>query len=125
MKLTKEQCEEFFYNALCNGMSTIESYGITINFIESEYKHARESLHKNDWCFEDVLMQILREGKCLYAKDEEGSEEERIIVLKDVWERVPNTPEWHLIDMLNENDDADTADAILQTVFYNEIIFAT
>lgn len=124
MKLTKEQCEEFFYNALCNGISTIESYGITINFIESEYKHARESLTSNEWCFEDVLMQILREGKCLYAKDEEQAVDESVITLKDVWERVPLTPETHLQDMLTENDDADTADAILQTVFYKEIIFA-
>jgi hypothetical protein len=28
-----------------------------------------------------------------------------------------------LMDAVNENDDADTADAILQTVFYGEVIF--
>jgi hypothetical protein len=47
----------------------------------------------------------------------------RSICLADVHERVQQTPHRHLMNMVEENDDADTADAILQTVFFSDIIF--
>jgi hypothetical protein len=37
--------------------------------------------------------------------------------------KVQETPIEHLMDAINENDDAYTADVILQTVFYGEVIF--
>jgi hypothetical protein len=75
-------------------------------------------------CFEDVLMEMLRMGKTLTMVDEEGEgDNNSTITLKDVHERVSNTPVRHLMDMINEDDDADTADVIIQTVFFNEIIF--
>jgi hypothetical protein len=56
--------------------------------------------------------------------DEEGEgENDSTISLSDVHERVPQTPIRFLTDMINENDDAETADVIIQTVFYDDIIF--
>jgi hypothetical protein len=49
--------------------------------------------------------------------------DEVVITINDVYERVQNTPLDHLLNMINEEDDADTADVILQTVFYNEVVF--
>jgi hypothetical protein len=46
------------------------------------------------------------------------------ITLNDIHERVKSTPIKHLLDMVNEQDDADTADIILQHTFYQDIIFA-
>ena len=46
-----------------------------------------------------------------------------LITLENVHSRVQNTPTDHLMDAINENDDACTADVILQTVIYEDIIF--
>jgi hypothetical protein len=36
---------------------------------------------------------------------------------------VSNTPIKHLMDAINENGDAITADVIIQTVFLNDVIY--
>jgi hypothetical protein len=71
---------------------------------------------------EDVLMQILKDGGRLNLYDME-SEEDNIITLSDVHERVANTPIEHLMDMVAERDDATTSDVIIQQVFLNDVIF--
>lgn len=127
LKITKEQAEEYFYNALCNGLGEFESCsGGVLRYKEEEYKEAKRSLieAEKDTCIEDILMQILRMGKKLYFRDIEGDGAYNCsITLESVHTMVEKTPEDHLNDMINENDDANTADAILQTVFFKEIIF--
>jgi hypothetical protein len=44
--------------------------------------------------------------------------------LKDIHERMELVPLRHLTDALLEDDDAITADAILQTVFFKELVYA-
>ena len=127
MELTKEQCEEFFYNALCNGLQELSGYSLQLNYDKSAYSYAKELLMERGKifiCYEDVLMQILHNGHNLRLVDIDDEGMDASITMKDVYERVPTTPEPHLSDMLNETDDACTADAILQTVFYNKIIFS-
>ena len=69
-------------------------------------------------------MQILRNGDKLSIIDHEcDGEYDSSITLKDVHERVNLTPPNHLMDMVSENDDALTGDCILQSVFYEEVIF--
>ena len=120
--LTPTESEEYFYNALCNGVDYIRGYGLAMDFKKEEYAAAKSKL--NSPCYEDVFMQILRDGGSLTIVDEEcDGEYTRTITLNDIHERVPKTEIRHLMDMVNENDDAITADVILQTVFFNEIIF--
>jgi hypothetical protein len=45
------------------------------------------------------------------------------ITLTEVHERVSKTPLDHLLDMIKEDDDACTADVILQTVFFNDVVY--
>jgi hypothetical protein len=128
IKLTKTEAEGFFFNALCNGLSHIGVYGLALEALEVDYKAARERLKEKDpngsVCFEDVLMEILRHGGELTMKDLEcDGEYTRSITLNEVYDRISQTPAKYLVDMLNENDDAETADVILQTVFYQEIVF--
>lgn len=120
--LTEEESLEFFYNALCNAVGTgyILNHGITLIYDDTEYKTAKSKLTSP--CFEDVLIQILKDGGTLTMKDLEG-DEDMTITIKDVYEKVQLTPFEHLSNMINENDDAETADVILQTVFYGEVIF--
>jgi hypothetical protein len=122
-KRTKEeekQSEDMFYNALCNGLGYIADYGLYLQK-DSQYKKAKEGLENP--CYEDVLMAILRSGGTLVMLDDEDDDARYEIALKDVHERVPNAPQWAISQMLNEEDDAITADVILQIAFLNEIVF--
>ena len=127
--LTNEESEQMFYNALCNAVGTgwIDGYGIELTYEDADYKAALKSLREKNPtkgnCYEDILMEILRIGKPLTMIDREGGEDNVSIYLQDVHERVANTPIGHLMDMIKEQDDATTADVIIQSVFYNDVIF--
>ena len=119
---TNEESENYFYNSLCNGLGEMGGYGLSLDYKKSEYQSAKEKLESP--CFEDVLMQILRDGGSITLVDEEcEGEYTKSITMKDVHERVAKTPIKHLTDAITENDDAITADVIIQTVFFEDIIF--
>jgi len=120
--LTKKESEDLFYTSLCNGIEYICGYGLELDYSDYDYQNAKSKLESS--CYEDLLMQILRDGGELKLVDHEyDGEYNKSITLKDVHNKVQETPLKHLIDAINENDDACTADVILQTVFYGEIIF--
>lgn len=116
--LNQKESEDYFYNALCNGLGYIESYGLILDFDKDAYDKAR----KDGDCIEDVFMQMLRNGDTLTLVDTEG-DESWTITLGNIHWRMNQVPQRHLLDMMNENDDAITADAILQYVFMQDIIF--
>lgn len=124
ISLTPQESEEYFYNALCNaeGSGYMNSYGIKMTFHNRDYLSAKEKLQSP--CYEDILMQILRDGNKLTYQDVEGQGDmTRSINLTDVHERVQLIPVSHILNLFNENDDAETADVILQTVFFQEVVF--
>lgn len=125
IQLTNTEAEQFFYEALCNGLNELHYYDLSLEFNQSEYDKAKAELKlaERGFCYEDILMQMLRNGAFLRLVDDGGYEEPAIIWLSDVHERVANTELRHLVDMMEGNDDACTADAILQTVFLGEVIF--
>lgn len=128
--LTKEEAEQHFHNALCNGGS-IRHYGLSLDYDDEDYAVAKASLvkkqktraFKETICCEDIWLEILKIGGKLTLVDEENGVGNKSITLKHVHSRVAKTPLRHLMDAINENDDADTAEAIIQTVFYGEVIF--
>ncbi len=122
--LTNEESEKYFHNALCNAIGTgyMNGYGLELEWDEDKYKEAKSKLTSP--CIEDVWMQLLKDGYSLTFKDIEGNgDNDSSITLKDVHDKVQLTPIEHLLDMIIENDDVITADVILQTVFWGEIIF--
>lgn len=126
IKLSKEESEEYFYNALCNDLSHYcNSNGLFVDTFGKYQKVKKElSTETNTPCYEDVLMQILRTGGRIHIVDEEGDGDQNVAVtLAMVHERVQLTPVEHLLNMITENDDATTAWVILNQVFYNEQIF--
>lgn len=126
IKLSPEESEEYFYNSLCNLSGYLSGYGLELTYKHEAYDKARTILLDKgvEICYEDVLMQILHQGDELTLKDHEGDGDmSRSITLKDVHERVQKTPLAHLQDMINETDDVTTADVIIQTCFYESIIF--
>jgi hypothetical protein len=120
--LTPQESETFFFNSLCNGLSYFEGYGLELTYNKKDYDAARKKLDSP--CYEDVLLQILKDGKHLMVKDHEcEGEYDRSIGMKDIHEKVQTTDASWLLQMENGEDDATTADCILQTVFFGEIIF--
>jgi hypothetical protein len=122
ISLTNELSEEIFYNALCNSLDYMCSgYGLDLKYKQSDYNNAKAKLSSP--CYEDVLMQMLKDGVKLGLKDIEGGEDTVYITLDTIHERVKNVPLDHLLAMIEENDDADTGDVVLQIVFLNEIMY--
>lgn len=133
--LTPQESEEIFYTALCNSLAYVENgYELNLTFFTAHYDDARKTLRGEvkgmpqfpdlAICYEDVLMQILRNGNTLTLKDVgcEGAYTSTI-TLQDVHERVQEAPINHLMDAINETGDAVTGDVILQQVFFKEVIF--
>jgi hypothetical protein len=125
--LDNEESEKFFHNALCNSMGEVCGYGLSLDYDDKEYKAAVKKLKdarpNSIICREDVWMQILKNGGSLHLIDEENDDEKHTIKLADVYEKISKVEARHLIDMANENDDAYTGDAIIQTVFFGEIVY--
>lgn len=130
ISLTPQEAESHFYNALCNGLDYISNYGLELTYDDADYKAAKQNILKNKTaadisvvCYEDVLLQILRDGKTLTLIDNEGGEDPAEITILHVHERVEKTPLRHLMDAINESDDVVTADVILQTVFLGDVVY--
>jgi len=130
LQLTEQECEQIFHTALCNGLQVISSYGLYIEPVHAEYAAAIRSIqytgiNNENICYEDILLQILKNGGTLKIIDFEGEgENDTTIKIEDVYDRMHKVDPKHILDVINEWDDAETADCILQTIFYNEIIFA-
>lgn len=122
IELTGEEAEQHFLDALCNGMSELAYSGLSLDYSSDAYKVARAKLVGP--CREDVWVQILRDGGELTLVDSEGDGDyTRSIRLTDVHNNISLTPISHLVDMINGNDDSTTAFAIIQAVFYKEVVF--
>lgn len=137
IKLTPKESEKHFHTALCNGAGQLGYSGLQLDWDDNEYNEAKktlqtkidkgekpEEMYGDRICREDVWMEILRNGGHLKINDIEGAGEyNRSIGIVEVHQRVQRTMKRHLIDMVEENDDAITADVVLQTVFFEEIVF--
>jgi len=123
ISLTNELSEEIFYNALCNSLDYMCSgYGLDLKFKQSDYNNAKAKL--SNPCYEDVLMQMLKDGVKIGLRDITGGINlEWCITLDTVHERVKNVPITDLLDMIDGNDDEVTGDVVLQIVFLNEIMY--
>ena len=128
IQLTPQESETMFHNALCNGLGYMSGYGLEFEFNDSDWwsakRNLREAVPASRICYEDILMQILRDGGSLTMTDIEcDGEYTSSVSLADVHSRVQKTPLRFLADMIDGRDDAETADVILQTVFFEDIIF--
>jgi hypothetical protein len=97
-------------------------YGLEFETHEHEYQAARQKL--TNPCYEDVLMQVLRDGKTIQCIDTEGDGDyNREITLQMVHDGMDKVPARNILNIVNEQDDVIDADVILQTVMFGEIIF--
>lgn len=122
-KVTTEQALGILHTSISNAISTgyMSGYGLDLQYSEEEYKQSKKAL-KNP-CWEDVLIQILKDGGSLIIVGEEGSEEPVSVTLNDVEKRTAEMPIRLLSTFLEEEDDANTADEYLQLLFFGEQIY--
>jgi hypothetical protein len=127
IRLTPQESERFFHTALCNGLSLVRDYDLELRYSKAAYASAKQGLMRQEpdrvVCYEDVLLQILRDGGTLTLVDLGGADYTRSITIADVHSRVQLSPADVLIAIHEDQDDAYTADSIIQTVFFQEIIF--
>lgn len=128
MKLEESIIMELFHNALCNIGSYFNDHGIELDYNEDEYERAKENWkakHPNQKpCIEDVLIQILEDGNELIWNDREGDGDNDCRLTKAMLiENFEFVPRDIIGAYLCENDDAETADSLIQSVLYKEIIF--
>jgi hypothetical protein len=127
IQLTSQESESLFHTALCNGLAYIQYYDLELRYSKADYSAAKQKLKQQEpdrmVCYEDVLLQILKDGGTLTLVDLGGGDFTSSIKLEDVHTRVQLSPPNLIIAVHENQDDADTADGILQTVFFQEIIF--
>ena len=97
--LTPQESEDFFLNALCNGLSYFDGYGLELTYNQDAYNKAKQTLRQGV-AWEYILMQILRQGDTLRIVDHEcDGEYSRDITLADV--HTPQNPKTPAFTRLN------------------------
>ena len=123
--LEKKEALEYIHSALCNGLDYVSAYGLEI-IQEKAYLEAKKDLitkGREHFCYEDVLTNILAMGGSLKFYDHEGEEYESFDLAQAKKNLESPMAVKHLLDIKNENDDAITADCILQICLFNDIIY--
>ena len=130
--LNDKEVKKVLHNALCNGLGWISGYGLSVKISKEDYAKAKNSLKDEDFnvgsinigiCVEDVYMKHLEDGNELEFYDSEQEEEVGFTFEQAKENLKDENVTMHIMDMLNERDDAITADCILQTALYGEIVF--
>ena len=119
--LTKKESREIFHTAMCNGLGWVSSYGLFLEYDKEEYRTTSKSLKHP--CHEDVLLRMLENGNTITVVDEEDEDGDVEITIDKVYDRMNNVPIDSLLRIINETDDVIDADVVLQTVFFNEVIY--
>lgn len=113
---------DVLHTALCDGLSYFCGYGFEIDYNKEQYNEAKEKL--NNPCFEDVLIQILKDGNDITFVDvENDGDETSVLNLASFLDRYSLVPK-DTIKALKDGDyDAIEADDFLQYILFSEITF--
>jgi hypothetical protein len=127
IQLTNQEKEEIFFNAMCNGLSNVSYWEFEIDYNSEDYQSAKESLlnnGKSSVCYEEVFMEMLKTGKSIDFVDLGcDGEYTKSLTMDMIHKNIEKTPMNNLFNVEQEQDDSFDADAILQSVLFEEIIF--
>ena len=124
IQLEKQEALDIFHTSLCNvyGTGYFNGYGLEFIWDEDDYKKAKAKLQSP--CFEDVILQIIKDGGTLGVLDHECDGEYNAHINEAIiLDRMDQVPPQRLLNIINEEDDAEDADVVLQTLLYGEVIF--
>ena len=129
MTFSKEETRTFFHDALCNNY-----YENLVPRIGKEaYRIAKEALlskgeaggmRREDilLCREDVWMEHFDSTGTFTMLDTE-EDEEYTVTWDEAIERLGGLPRHHIANLLTENADAETSDAVIQQIMLGEIVY--
>lgn len=131
---TIEEKLKIVYLCLTTGLPYFVSYGFTMEYDDTEYNKAHESLNEkgargeltDTICVEDIQTEMLRLGYSLKFIDHEDEDEaETLLNLALIEANWDNVRIKDLADMDEEtgNWDAETADCIMQCLLFGEITY--
>jgi hypothetical protein len=127
IELTKEKFTDLLYLSLCDGLHYFSSYGLTIDYNDEDYAKAKRCFNvENDnlgICWEDVLIKMLELKLPISIIDEETGEYNVALDIDELYSNVHLVPLHNLVNIIDENYDAEDCDAFLQSVFFKEIVF--
>ena len=120
---TQEEKLNIVHTALCNGLSFMQGYDLEFDII-GDKEQARKNLKEKgvNICVEDLMIEVIKLGGNLQVKDY-NDDEIHHLNLESIKENFDKIEAKHILDMNNEHDDAITADCILQTLIYGDVIF--
>jgi len=125
--LSKDEAGKIIHEALCNGLQWMLGYGLSISMAnQPAYLQARKTLvdgGMQNVCREDVYLAILHSGEPLIFYDHEQEESQSFTLVQAIERMTKESCVDAINDMVNHNDDATTADIILQHCLYGEVVF--
>ncbi len=127
MKIILEGQEVFdvLHSALCNGLRGMYNYGFTYTSESDDYDNARKTLVGKGLdfiCIEDVYLQIIKDGGKLMFHDEEDNLNYYLGYDK-VKVNMNKVNADDILSVLKGTDDGLTADIILQTLIFGEVVY--
>lgn len=129
IQLDKSETLNVLHNAFCNGGLTELRYcDVELDLDEKEYDKAAKRLRKNMdegeiLCYEDVFIEMLKEGKTIHFKD--YNDDARIGFnldkASDALSKQDSAKE--VLETLDGRDDAWTGFNIIQRCLYGDVIY--
>jgi hypothetical protein len=127
--LNNEEKEKVLHTILCDGLSPLNSCGLDIKYSDKSYSAARKiwiaANPDKSPCREDILLQVIKDGKFTIV-DLEGEGEHTKKLTLDMLDSIKSERAVGLImNILDENGDYDAWDAFntLQYILYGELVF--
>ncbi len=118
MQLSNEEKREILLSALCN--SGHFAYGDM--YVESDQdEFGREHCKTN--IIEEIWMAVLENGRQLTIVDNIEAGEEHSFDLVKAYSQMDKLPKGIVADYLAGNDDADSADYVIETILFGEKIY--
>jgi len=127
IKMTEGFKREVLFNSLCNGLGQLYAYGLELIFNDDDYTEAKKSYYErtkkiSGACYEDILLEILTMGKHITFLDNE-TDEVFYLTFDLAMQNLDKLEVERVIQLIDESDDGETADIVLQTCLFGEIVF--
>lgn len=124
---TQEVLIKIIHDCLCDGLHYFSGYGIDVKVSDAAYIDARAMIKEEGVtiCFEDVWVQVLKNGRSIVFLDVEGEGEMNgyLSLSEATLNNFQKVPFANIINLLNEEYDAVDCDVILQTLVWGEVVF--
>ena len=127
-----EQKLSILHSAFSDGLHFFGSYGIVIDYSDTDYQKAKGALIANgtdpdSLCREDVFVQMIRQGSSIEFIDDEADAEDdgqtarlNLDTIEANWDAIPLR---YIAAVQDEDYDANDADLILQHLLWRDAVF--